>query len=185
MPFSCMLRSCAAYFAHKVLGTSLEKVHNQILKAYLNRFSKEALLLLSSEFIEQRLDALLDKTIFNEMKLAVKEGALVSLCTSSPDFLVSPIAKRLSIDLWCASCYKFDSSGFLCKIDPIVNGPQKASFVRKVLEREKITQEEIIAYSDSILDLPLFELSGKKVAVNPDRKLKRHSELKNWRVLYT
>lgn len=185
MPISCMLRSTAAYFAHKVLGTSLETVHNQILKAYLNRFSKKALTALAAEFIDHRLDDLLDRTVYSEMHKAARDGALISLCTSSPDFLVGLIAKKLSIPLWCASCYQFDSRGFLCKIDPIVNGPHKASFVQKILDKEKIVQEEVVAYSDSILDLPLFELSGQKVAVNPDRKLKRHSELKNWRVLNT
>lgn len=185
MPLSCMLRSSAAYFAHKVLGTSLEKVHNQILKAYLNRLPKEDLTSLSSEFIDKKLNGLLDPKVVEEMNKAYREGALISLCTSSPDFLVSLIASKLSIELWCASRYKFDKRGYLCKIDPIVNGPEKASFIQKVLEKEKISREEVIAYSDSFLDLPMFELSGHPVAVNPDRRLKRHSLLKNWRVLNT
>jgi HAD superfamily hydrolase (TIGR01490 family) len=185
MPLSCMLRSSAAYFSHKILGTSLETVHNQILKAYLNRLPKEVLTSLSAEFIESKLKDLLDPKVYDEMQKASHGGALISLCTSSPDFLVSLIASKLSIDLWCASRYKFDNSGFLCKIDPIVNGPEKASFIQRVLDKELIAKEEVAAYSDSYLDLPMFELSGHPVAVNPDRKLKQHSLLKSWRVLNT
>lgn len=183
MPFSCMLHSCAAYFIHKVFGTSLEKIHNQILSAYLHRLTKESLSFLAAEFVEKELHKLLDQNVVKEMENAAKEGAIVSLCSSSPDFLVKLIAQKLSIEVWFGSCYQFDSGGFLCKIDPVVNGPLKASFIQKVLDKEGISKEEIVTYSDSILDLPLFELSGQKVAVNPDRRLKKHCELQNWRIL--
>ncbi len=44
-----------------------------------------------------------------------------------------------------------------------------------------IDRQQVTAYSDSHLDLPLLLAAGTPVVVNPDRKLRKIAQLNTWR----
>jgi hypothetical protein len=50
--------------------------------------------------------------------------------------------------------------------------------------REGIDLANSYAYSDSITDLPMLELVGHPVAVNPDSELLRVARQEGWRVMH-
>ena len=47
-----------------------------------------------------------------------------------------------------------------------------------------IEVKDSIFYSDSINDLPMFEVCGVPVAVNPDEKLKKIAKERAFKVIY-
>lgn len=47
---------------------------------------------------------------------------------------------------------------------------------------EGIDLKGSFAYSDSVTDLPMLELVGNPVAVNPDRELRRIATERSWRI---
>jgi len=59
----------------------------------------------------------------------------------------------------------------------------KARAVRELAEREGLDLAACYAYSDSESDLPLLELVGHPVAVNPDAVLRRLARERGWQVL--
>jgi phosphoserine phosphatase len=46
-----------------------------------------------------------------------------------------------------------------------------------------INKEEMTAYTDSYLDLPLLKAVGHVIAVNPDNALRRLSKKQGWEIL--
>src|SRR5204862_7604881 len=60
----------------------------------------------------------------------------------------------------------------------------KAEAIREMAVCEGLDLASSYAYSDSITDLPMLELVGHPVAVNPDRELARVARQREWEVRY-
>ncbi len=63
-------------------------------------------------------------------------------------------------------------------------GPNKAEAIREMAVGEGIDLANSYAYSDSITDLPMLEMVGNPVAVNPDRELSRVARERDWEIRY-
>jgi hypothetical protein len=63
-----------------------------------------------------------------------------------------------------------------------LHGPAKAEAIRALAAREGLDLSRCAAYSDSENDLPMLELVGNPVAVNPDARLKRIARERGWQV---
>jgi HAD superfamily hydrolase (TIGR01490 family) len=59
----------------------------------------------------------------------------------------------------------------------------KAAAVREIAERDRLDLAECYAYSDSASDLPMLELVGHPVAVNPDIELAGLARRHGWEVI--
>ena len=62
----------------------------------------------------------------------------------------------------------------------LMGGSEKARFIQHLKEKDK---KIVYAFSDSIWDLPLFSTADYKIAVNPDRKLKKIAKKNLWQVI--
>lgn len=66
---------------------------------------------------------------------------------------------------------------------PFVHGEGKATAVRAVIESRNYQPEACYAYSDSVSDLPMLELVGHPVAVNPDSALESIARARGWPIV--
>jgi HAD superfamily phosphoserine phosphatase-like hydrolase len=62
---------------------------------------------------------------------------------------------------------------------PVCNGYEKARRVKQIIGESEL----LTVYSDSISDLPLFELGKKCVAVFPEKELEEYALSQGWRVI--
>jgi hypothetical protein len=62
-------------------------------------------------------------------------------------------------------------------------GPGKVEAMREVAEQDGIDLEGSYAYTDSFTDMPMLELVGNPVVVNPDRELREAAEENDWPIL--
>ena len=60
----------------------------------------------------------------------------------------------------------------------------KVRAVEKWCNINDIEVKDSIFYSDSINDLPMFEVCGVPIAVNPDEKLKKIAKERAFKVIY-
>jgi phosphoserine phosphatase len=67
---------------------------------------------------------------------------------------------------------------------PICFGHGKVQRVRGLIESQKIDLVRSWCYTDSLSDLPLLELVGYPVAVNPDPGLYREARRRRWPVSF-
>ena len=62
-------------------------------------------------------------------------------------------------------------------------GEGKVEAINEIVERDGIDLENSYAYSDSSTDLPMMEMVGNPVAVNPEKELRKVAEEREWPIL--
>jgi HAD superfamily hydrolase (TIGR01490 family) len=112
-------------------------------------------------------------------------GRRVYVVSAAPAELVGPVAAHLGADDAIASQGGVDADGcYTGEMDRYCYGAGKATLIRQVAARDGIELGASWAYSDSATDLPMLELVGHPVAVNPDRALRRIAMVRGWDVLH-
>lgn len=158
------------YLLHRLNLLSLKKLHEKSRHRFLKRRTLASLTLLAERFVDEKLPYLLNMTVVERLNSA-KHRLLLS---SSPSFLVEPIARALNIQDFGATSW-----------DPlqVIDGQAKLQLSKKFADHLGIPLNECIAYSDSHLDIPLMEAVGKPILVNPDKTLRIFGLKNNWEFL--
>jgi HAD superfamily hydrolase (TIGR01490 family) len=104
--------------------------------------------------------------------------------TSTNRFIVTPICKKLGIEhLIATELEEFDNkfTGQVSGIPSFQEG--KVKRLNKWLNTSNFKLKESSFYSDSINDLPLLEIVGHPVAVDPCPKLKKEATRRGWKTI--
>jgi alcohol-forming fatty acyl-CoA reductase len=108
-------------------------------------------------------------------------GHRTVLITGALDFVVEPL-KPLFDEIVAASLSERDGvfTGELQSAPP--TGEARALVMLEYARAEGLSLEESIAYADSASDLPMLEVVGHPVAVNPEPKLATIARKRGWHV---
>ncbi|MCE7885325.1 MAG: HAD-IB family hydrolase [Actinobacteria bacterium ATB1] len=113
-------------------------------------------------------------------------GVPTYLCSASPIEIVGAVARVMNMSGGAlATRAAVDSEGrYTGELDgPWCYGTGKAEAVAAEAKRAGIDLARSAAYSDSVSDIPMLELVGKPVAVNPDAELKALALERGWDIL--
>jgi HAD superfamily hydrolase (TIGR01490 family) len=137
--------------------------------------------------VEETLDDVVEPIVFDEAIQLINEhkeaGRLVFIVSASPEEIVAPLSRYLGVDAYLATRSKIDDEGrYTGETEFYCYGPNKAEAMRAIAATEDITLADSYAYSDSATDLPMLEVVGHPVAVNPDRELLRVARANEWDV---
>lgn len=115
---------------------------------------------------------------------AQNNGEKVIFATSSLYTIIAPLESFFGIEGSIASMLEFSegkTTGSM--IGKSFFGPKKKSETEAWLNKNGFNPNDVCFYSDSYTDIPLLEFSGKPVAVNPDRILKRKAKKQGWEIV--
>ena len=171
------------YIRHKCFGYSLDGLHQKAFELFFKGRSLNQLKGHAANFVTPVFHQSAHLRVLNRLTLAKQKGHLTCLMSSSPDFIVAPIAQLFGFESYLATHYVVDKEGSLCNILELIDGAKKALYAREMANRFDIPLQEMTAYSDSHLDLAFLEVGGRAVAVNPDRKLRKTSKERCWEIL--
>lgn len=171
------------YGLHKIGLFSLERVHNVAIAWIFKGRSAEEIAELASLFWDIHLVNLLRPKLIEQLELHKTQKFTNVLSSSSPSFLVEPIAKKLGFDRSQSSQYLVDKEGKFVRILVLVNGNEKKNHLEAIVSSSGSKQVFTTAYTDSHLDLPLLLKVNKPVCVNPDSKLRRFAEQYSWEII--
>jgi HAD superfamily hydrolase (TIGR01490 family) len=183
LPSSSLIYSLFYYIKHLFFGMSLSDLHDRVFQHLLRGRALERIEERVEPFLQNYLFSQIYPPVLAQLRLAQHLGHYTLILSNSPSFLVGKIALLLGVNEWRATQYAVDKEKKLCHITSIMQGAEKASCVQEIAARLSIGKEQITAYSDSFLDLPLLLTAGTPIAVNPDRKLRRFSEANKWSIL--
>ncbi len=107
---------------------------------------------------------------FKEIKENRKDADLLILISASPDFLLEPIYKKLGFDILISTKYSnFTLIGKNCKKD------------EKLKRLNALGTFDVLCfYSDSLSDLPLFNIAKKKISINKGNKVLGFPKKNGW-----
>lgn len=183
LPFSSIFYSLIYSLKHTFFGMSLKELHESVFSRLLRGKSLKEIESHVEPFLQDYLMSRLYAPVFARLRLAQHLGHYTLILSNSPSFLVKKVAQFLGVSDWRSTHYAIDKQQHLSHVESIMQGEEKALCVKEVAAILCIGQEKISAYSDSYLDLPLLLSAGTPVVVNPDRKLRRFSELHGWQIL--
>ena len=113
-----------------------------------------------------------------------RAGRKVYICSSSPQDFLQVLGDELGIDGVVGTRAEVEDGRYTGRLDgEMAHGPEKARRVTELAAREGIDLARSYAYTDSVNDLPLLELVGNPVAMNPDFRLRQLAQRRGWQVL--
>jgi HAD superfamily phosphoserine phosphatase-like hydrolase len=171
------------FFRHHYLKMPLSDLHHKIFDRFLCGFPLHQLYSYLNDFIFSYVPSSLYVPVFNFLRQAQHLGHYTMVLSSSPDFLVKQIADFLGVDEWKASEYSVDNKQMLSHVSSVMDGEMKAKHVLATAQKLNVSNENIIAFTDSFLDLPLLLAAGRRFCVKPDRKLHRFSLEQGWTII--
>ncbi len=134
----------------------------------------------------EALDAVTLRRMYPEGMRRIREhkraGHRVLLLTGALDVVVEPLAELLDVEVDCAHLLLKDGrlTGDLQSPPPA--GEARASLLEEYAARNGVVLSESFAYADSLSDLPMLELVGTPVVVNPDARLSQVAGQRGWKV---
>lgn len=115
----------------------------------------------------------------------INQGHHVWLLTASPQGLASIMARDLRLSGALGTTLEVEDGRYTGEIvGELLHGPLK---VEAATAQAKILGADLgqcYAYSDSVADVPLLELVGHPVAVNPDPGLLSHAQGAGWPIVW-
>ena len=134
----------------------------------------------------EALDAVTLRRIYPEGMRRIREhkraGHRVLLLTGALDVVVEPLAELLDVEVDCAHLLIKDGrlTGDLQSPPPA--GEARGALLEEYAGKTGVVLSDSFAYADSLSDLPMLELVGTPVAVNPDARLSQTAGQRGWRI---
>jgi HAD superfamily hydrolase (TIGR01490 family) len=138
------------------------------------------------QVVTEVLEEVISPLIYSEALERIHDhraaGRLVCIVSSSPQEIVEPMARMLKIDHCIATRPRVVDGRYTGELDFYAYGPHKAAAIQALGEELGLDLGGSYAYSDSATDLPMLELVGNPVAVNPDKALRRIAIEREWTI---
>lgn len=107
-------------------------------------------------------------------------GHDVVIISASAATLVQPIAEELGVEFVVATELEELDGRFTGEILHYNKGEAKARAIANIAAEHGVDLGRSFAYSDSATDIPMLEMVGNPVAVNPDRAMKKKALEEGW-----
>lgn len=138
------------------------------------------------ELVAESMEAVLRPLIYAESLDLVERhrerGEPVYIVSATLQEIVQAIADDLGFDGALGTVCEVVDGEYTGKAIRALHAENKAECIEAVAEHNGYDLAACTAYSDSHTDLPFLEAVGHPVAVNPDRKLRRIAQERNWPV---
>ncbi len=106
------------------------------------------------------------------------------IVSASPVEIVDRFAKSIGMTGGIGTVAEIEDGIYTGDLaEPFCYGEGKAEAIKRLAKEEGYDLERSYAYSDSISDLPMLELVGHPVAVNPDRALEAIGVNRGWPIV--
>lgn len=111
----------------------------------------------------------------------IAAGQQVWLVSATPVQIGQALAERLGFTGALGTVAEEEDGVFTGRlVGDILHGPGKKHAVAALAAIQQLDLDKCTAYSDSINDLPMLEMVGQPVAINPDRSLRAHAQEQGW-----
>jgi HAD superfamily hydrolase (TIGR01490 family) len=179
-----MLKSAYAQFVYLLGGADAEQMARMRddLAALVSGWDAQQV----RDIVAEALHDLIDPLVYEEAVQLIEShkaaGDDVVIVSSGGEEVVGPIGELVGADHVIATRMVIADGRYTGEISFYAAGPHKAEAIRDLAARQGYDLAASFAYSDSATDLPMLEVVGRPVAVNPDRALRREAAARGWPV---
>lgn len=179
---SWLLKSLYAQLMFQLMGADEAKMQKMQKDAarLTEGWEAEKVRRVVNEVLEEVISPLIYAEALDVMHDHRAAGRLICIVSSSPEEIVEPLASMLGVDRFIASKPRIEDGKYTGALDFYAYGADKADAIKKLALRGDIDLDGSFAYSDSVTDLPMLEVVGNPVTVNPDKELRKLAEARGW-----
>jgi HAD superfamily hydrolase (TIGR01490 family) len=113
------------------------------------------------------------------------KGARIYILSSAIEEVCQSFVENLGLDgMICTRMERRDGQFTGKTLGPFCFGTEKKNEVLKISDKQQINLAECWYYADDIHDIPVFEIVGHPVCVNPGKPLSRIARQKGWLCLF-
>ncbi len=179
---SDVVRSAYAQFVYLASGADHDQM--ETMREYMSKLVTGWNVDQVQQIVGETLDDIVDPMVFEEAVQLIAEhketGHDVIIISSSGTDIVEPIGQRLGVDLAIGTQVAIEDGEYTGEILFYAYGQGKADAMRSLAEERGYDLADCYAYSDSHTDLPMLEVVGHPVAVNPDSELRAIAVERDW-----
>ena len=179
-----VLKSTYAQFMYLVSGADADQMDR--MREYLQRLCAGWDARQVQEIVDETLHDVVDPLVYDEAVELIDAhraaGRDVVIVSSSGEEIVRGVGEMLGADHAIGTRMVVEDGRYTGEIAFYAYGPHKAEAMRELAEQAGIDLDASYAYSDSATDIPMLEVVGHPVAVNPDRTLERHARQHEWEI---
>lgn len=185
IPLNELLSDGASAIAFKLFGATDEKsdaTRDRILSAVAGHDQSD-LIAMNEDIIPRILEKVRPeaKGLLDMHHEAGRDTYIVS---ASPIELVKPLASALGMTGAIATTSEIADGRYTGRLDgPFVYGEGKREAIDKLAAEKGYDLRLSYSYSDSVSDLPMLEMVGHPVAVNPDGPLENVAHQRGWPIV--
>lgn len=178
-----LLKAAAAQAIYRTIGADqlqLDRVRDQLIGLAKGWKADRV-----RRLVQETVDEVISPVVYAEALALIehhrREGREIVIVSVSPEEVVRPLAGYLGVDNVIATRSEVDEEGrYTGALTFYGDGPGKAEAIRDLSQKWDLDLGQSFAYSDSHTDLPMLEMVGHPVAVNPDRVLKQAARERGW-----
>lgn len=135
------------------------------------------------EIFDEQLAGLIYPQAAELVRSHLESGHTVAIVSGSTRYAVEPLAEFLGVKHAIFTSLEVDDGVLTGRVvEPICFEEGKIYWLRHFIDDHDIDLARSYFYTDSITDLPLLELVGHPVVVNPDPRLYRTAVRRRWPV---
>ena len=176
------IRSAVAFRFAGSTDDSAARVRDRVLDA-IRGVAVEELTALGEVIIPRLVDNV-RREAQGFLDLHREAGRDTYMVTASPIEIVRGLAQELEMTDAIATVAEIADGRYTGELsEPFCYGPGKALAISKLSSERGYDLDLCYSYSDSMSDLPMLELVGHPVAVNPDRELERIARARSWPIV--
>lgn len=180
-----VVRSAYAQFMFHASGADHDQM--ETMREYMSKLVTGWEVEKVQKIVAETLDEIIDPMVFQEALDLMEEhqaaGRDVIIISSSGTDVVEPIGARLGADLAIGTQVAIEDGKYTGEILYYAYGEGKAEAMRRLAAERGYDLADCFAYSDSVTDLPMLEIVGHPVAVNPDASLRAAALENGWPML--
>ncbi len=184
---SAVLKGAYAQFVYLTSGADHDQMEQ--MRVYLQALCKGWPVEQVRSIVAETLDDIVDPIVYTEAMDLIRwhqdEGRDVIIISSSGTEIVEPIGERLGVNRAIGTQMAVDPADgtYTGEILFYAYGKGKSEAMVALAEHDGYDLAESYAYTDSHTDLPMLEVVGHPVAVNPDSALRDIAEERDWPVV--
>lgn len=185
LPTKMLLGDVSRAAAFRLFGATddrSETIRDRILDAV--RGQEQAALIALNDTLIPELVSQVRPESHNLLAMHQEASRDCWIVSAAPVELVAPLAHALAFDGGIGTQAELRDGRYTGELDgPFVYGEGKAHAVKTLADARGYDLALSYAYTDSVSDLPLLELVGHPVAVNPDAALHAVARQRGWPVV--
>jgi HAD superfamily hydrolase (TIGR01490 family) len=180
-----VLKSAYAQFAYLISGADHDQMEQMrhYMSALVTGWDVESV----RQIVSETLDEIVDPMVYEEAVDLIAEhktaGRDVIIISSSGTEIVEPIGERLGVDRALGTQVEIVDGRYTGEILFYAYGEGKADAMRALAAENGYDLADCYAYTDSATDLPMLDVVGHPVCVNPDAALRRIALEREWPVV--